>query len=76
MYSTANLDFTSTKETLTFDLGTTCLFVLVPILDDVIREEKETFSIFISGNSKVSTQPVSEATVEILDEDSEFAFFQ
>ena len=76
IYTTANQDYLSTRQTLTFDPNTTSLSALVTVLDDTIREENETFSILISGNSHISTQPISEATVEIVDEDSEFAFLQ
>ena len=69
-HSTANQDFTSTDQTLTFDLGTTSLFASVTVLDDAIREENETFSVSISGKGNVFTQPTSVATVEIVDEDS------
>ena len=48
--------------------------VLVTVLDDVIREENETFSVSLSGSSRVSTQPTSAATVEIVDEDSECTY--
>ena len=70
--STANDDFIPTNETLTFSPGSTNLSVSVTIVDDVIREENEVFSVSISGNSQVSIQPLSEAVVEIVDEDSEY----
>ena len=43
----------------------------VTIVDDVMVEGSETFSVSISGNSQVSIQPISETVVEIVDDDSE-----
>ena len=56
---------------MTFDPGNTNLSVPVTIVDDVMVEGNETFSVSISGNSQVSIQPISEAVVEIVDDDSE-----
>ena len=50
---TADEDFTLTTETVTFDPGVSFASVLVPILDDAIREEVEMFEVVGCNHSSL-----------------------
>jgi hypothetical protein len=66
--ATSGADFASTSGTLTFPANSTSQAILVPIVDDVIDELDETFTINLSniGNAFLGN---SQATMTILDND-------
>ena len=63
----AGQDYEATTGTLTFPAGTTRLAILVPIIDDNVVEEEETFTIKLRNSN--ATIEVGEATGAIADND-------
>lgn len=69
--ATAGVDFVSTNGTLTFPPGLTNMTILVQLLDDVLQEGTETFSIALSGpTSGAGLGSPSLCAIQIIDNDS------
>lgn len=64
-----NVDYTPVSGTLTFKPGVDSQAIAVPIIDDLLQEADETFSVTLSDpvNGTLDGDPV--ATVTILDND-------
>ncbi len=75
MYSTADgtanagNDYTASSRTLTFTAGQSARTVTVPLVNDDISEDAETFRLVLSGPSSNAEIGDGEATVLILDDD-------
>jgi hypothetical protein len=62
-------DYTSTSGTLTFGPGVTEQSIVVPIVNDALAEDDETFTVTLSGPTGGSTLGQSTTTITILDTD-------
>ena len=72
-HSVAGLDFIGiSEETVTFGLNDTHKRVQVPIINDSLRERRETFFVSISSSSRNVTHTASKATIEIPYNDCKF----
>ena len=72
-HSVAGSDFIGiSEETVTFGLNDTHKRIQVPIINDFLREQRETFFVLISSSSRNVTHTASKATIEILYNDCKF----
>ena len=67
--ATAGTDYTTTAQTVTFGTGVTSQTVSIPILDDVVSEPDESFSVSLSNVSGGAGLGLNQATVNIVDDD-------
>lgn len=63
-------DYTPRNGTLTFSPGQTSRFITIPIIDDALDEDKETFAIRISGPNGAGLGSPNEAEIVIDDDDT------
>jgi peptidoglycan/xylan/chitin deacetylase (PgdA/CDA1 family) len=68
--ATAGSDYISTNGILTFVQGETSHTITIPILDDTIDEDNETFSISLSNPTNATLGSPTTATLTIIDDDS------
>ena len=69
--ATSNVDYTNTVGTLTFAANETNKFILVPIINDLVNEGNETFSLSLTNVAGGATLgAITNATLTILDDES------
>ena len=71
----AGLDYVSVETDITFESGTVSETVIIPILDDVVQEDKEMLIVTVSTSQPNVRIGKATATITILDNDGEFSQF-
>ena len=70
LISPAGLDYDAVTTTLTFDVSMPTQVVTIPIRDDMIVENTESFTVALATNDTAVTLRLQTATVSIRDNDS------
>lgn len=68
--SPAGLDYSAITTTLTFSVSMATQVVTIPIRDDLVVENRESFTVALATNDRAVTLRLQSATVYITDNDS------